>query len=111
MSKPTITGSQMFERLKDIPEGSVLFVSYIAGRPPCPQALRECARADREGIAPRHFTGHLASLWVNRRGEHGITMWVEERDSADGKPGAYRRFNPSLGKLFTLEVIDCVNQP
>lgn len=102
-----ITGSEMHALLKDMPEGTKLFVSYTAGRQPSPQALRECSRSAQEGIAPRHFTGTLKSVWVTKRHQPVLTMWVEERDSGDRlTPGAYRTFNPALGKLRVLVVLE-----
>jgi hypothetical protein len=104
-----ITGAELLEHLKDMPEGTKLFVSYTAGRPPSPQALRESARNAQEGIAPRYFTGTLKSVWVTKRREPVLTMWVEERDSGPHlTPGAYRTFNPALGKLRILTVLEKV---
>ena len=96
--------------LKNLPLESVLFVSYIAGREPKPQALETANRAVHdEGISPRHFTGTFKGVWITLKGEVAFTLWVEERDSIarDGSksPGAYRTFNPSLGQLMTLEVL------
>ena len=94
----------------DLREGSLLFVSYLAGRPPGPQALLESSRSREEGIARRHFTGTLTSIRKNRAGETVLTLWVEERDSPDGHgglhAGAFRSFNPSLGHLLTLAVLE-----
>lgn len=104
-----INTATMLKTLKDIPVGSVIFVSYTAGRRPGPQALRECARAVEEGLALRHFTGKLEGVHRTKKGEHFFTLWVEERDSVkDGAlvPGNFRAFNPSLGTLHTLEVLE-----
>ncbi len=104
-----VNTNKMLETLKDVPAGSIVFVSYTAGRRPCPQALRECARAVDEGLALRHFTGKLEGVHKAKNGQYYFTVWVEERDSAkDGSltPGNFRAFNPSLGTLHTLEVIE-----
>jgi len=107
-----ITGSELLTHLQDMPEGTKLFVSYTAGRQPGPQALRESARSAQEGIAPRHFTGTLKRVWVTKRREPVLTMWVEERDSGAGlTPGAYRTFNPALGKLRILVVLEKAQAP
>ena len=105
-----LTGSEMYAHLKDMPEGTKLFVSYTAGRPPSTQALRESARAGEEGIAKRYFTGTLKSVWLTKRFQEPVlTMWVEERDSGPNlTPGAYRTFNPRLGKLRVLVVLEQV---
>jgi hypothetical protein len=104
MNKASISGTEMVKRLKDVAEDSIVFVSYLAGRRPSTQALRECSRAGEEGISPRHFTGHFKKVWVTKRGEPVLSVWVEERDSK-GRQGAFRTFNPSLGKLLSLEVL------
>lgn len=101
--------TSMLEKLKDVPPGSFLFVSYVAGRTARPHALREANRAIRTGINPRHFTGVLTSVWTTKSGAPVVTLWVNERDTEkDGTvtQGAYRTFNPALGTLMTLEVID-----
>lgn len=96
--------------LKDVPLNSVLFVSYVPGRKPSTRAYQEAQRAiEVEGISPRHFTGRLHSAHMTRKGEFVFTLWVEERDSTqDGKVvhGAYRAFNPALGTLLTLQVLE-----
>lgn len=98
---------QMIEKLMGVPEGSKLFVSYIAGRPPSDTAKRQARRNAREGIARRHFTGTYTSVRMTKRGHVLLTMWVEERDSGDPmRQGAYRAFNPSLGTLLSLEVLE-----
>lgn len=100
-----------YELLKDLPLDSVLFVSYIPGRRPHAKAYREGERAVmQEGISPRHFTGTFKGVSKTKRlNEVVFTLWCEERDSVhrDGTitNGAYRAFNPSLGRLLTLEVV------
>lgn len=99
-----------YEILKDLPLDSTLFVSYVAGRAPSAQALREGERAMNEGISPRHFTGTFKGVRKTKRTDEVVfTLWCEERDSVhrDGTVtnGAYRAFNPSLGRLLTLEVV------
>jgi len=107
-----INASQLESTLKDVPEGSLIFVSYLPGRPPTSRAIQEARRAIvEEGIAPRHFTGALKALWKTKRGQTVLTLWVAERDSVskDGAAvtqGAYRAFNPSLGTLLSVEVIE-----
>lgn len=98
-----------YDLLKDLPLDSTVFVSYVPGRAPSAQALREGERAMNEGISPRHFTGTFKGVSKTKRNEVVFTLWVEERDSIarDGTktPGAYRAFNPSLGRLLSLEVV------
>lgn len=99
-----------YDILKDLPLESTIFVSYIPGRKPHAKAYQEGERAVvDEGISPRHFTGTFQGLSKSKRGEMVFTIWTEERDSVgrDGSKtkGAYRAFNPSLGRLLTLEVV------
>jgi hypothetical protein len=111
MSTPKkLSWTDMVAALKDVPKGSTIFVSYIPGRPAAAQALREGERATAEGVSPRHFTGRLDRVWQTKRyREWCFTLWVEERDSTHRNGtmtrGAFRAFNPSLGRLLTLEVI------
>jgi hypothetical protein len=86
--------------------GSLLFVSYSAGRVPTDRAYREGARAQRQGIARRHFTGELTSVWKNKKGEFCFTVKTPERDDErTGQQEAWRTFNPSIGELHSLEVL------
>lgn len=98
--------TECVRRLQEAPEGAVLFVSYRAGRAPTERAEREAARACREGIARHHFLGTLASKRVTRRGEFVFTVLCGNRDNeATGEQQGYRSFNPSLGRVLSLEVI------
>lgn len=105
-----INTTQMLEILKDIPAGSIIFVSYSAGRRPSDVAIQESARAQSEGINLRHFTGKLEGVHKKARShnQHYFTLWVEERDSAKNgmTPGNFRAFNPALGTLHTLTVLE-----
>jgi hypothetical protein len=105
-----VNQAKMLEILGDVPPGSIIFVSYSAGRPPSDTALRESARAVEEGLALRHFTGKLEGVHKKkvRWDEYYFTLWVEERDSAKNgmTQGNFRAFNPSLGRLHHIEVIE-----
>jgi hypothetical protein len=95
--------------LLTLKEDTILFVSYIPGRKPTPRAYAEARRSvDDEGIAPRHFTGKFKGARVTKKNEIVFTLWVEERDHTENGrlvPGAYRAFNPSLGTLLALDVL------
>jgi|SRR5579885_586651 len=106
-----VNTAKMLEVLKDVPPGSIVFVSYTAGRQGSPKAAQEAARAVEEGLALRHFTGKLEGVHqkLKRPNEWYFTLWVEERDSIkDGQvtQGNFRAFNPSLGRLHHIEVIE-----
>jgi hypothetical protein len=105
-----INTAQMVETLKDVPEGSTVFVSYTAGRKGGPQSALESARARAEGMNLRHFTGRLGKVHKVQNQVTGFyfTVWVEERDSltpGGTKKGNWRAFNPALGTLHHLEVL------
>ena len=102
-----ITAEKMVEILKDVEPGTVLFVSYTAGRPPKPRAIREAKKASDEGYVKRWFLGRLESKWVTKRGDPVITVLTTTRYNED-KPeadGHYRTFNPRLGHILQLEVV------
>lgn len=99
------------QMLRDINPGSLLFVSYRAGRIPTPKAILEAERAVKhEGIPRRYALGTLTNMWIAKNGDTILTMYVDTRDTLKGdgslKKGAYRSFNPSLGELLFLEVIE-----
>jgi hypothetical protein len=103
-----LNSTEMVLKMVDVPVDSVVFVSYVAGRPSSPQAALESARSRAEGINPRHFTGRFKGIsFTKKANEPVMTLWVEERDSQGGSVrGAYRAFNPALGTLLALEVLE-----
>lgn len=105
-----LTEKQMLEKLADCAPGTTLFVGYLAGRKGSGTAAAEMHRAvNEEGINPTHFTGTLEGIKTTKKGDVVLLLWVNERDSVgpDGpKQGNYRMFNPNLGTLRTLEVIE-----
>jgi hypothetical protein len=105
-----ITAEAMVEMLKDAGPGSVVFVSYAAGRPPKPRAVREAMKADHEGYPKRWFLGRLESKWTTKSGDPVITVFTTTRYNED-KPeadGHYRTLNPRLGHILALEVVQAV---
>jgi hypothetical protein len=105
-----MTEREMIEALADCGRGSVLFVSYKAGRPPTGQAVLESERATlQEGLARRHYVGTFESLWMTRKGEVVLTIMAYNRDRVVDSQlveGGYRTMNPQLGELYSLEVIE-----
>jgi hypothetical protein len=102
-----ITAETMVEMLKDVEPGAVLFVSYRAGRAPKPRAVREAMKAEHEGYVKRWFLGRLESKWTTKAGDPVITVLTTTRYNED-KPeadGHYRTFNPRLGNILALEVV------
>jgi len=114
-----MTETEMLQALKDAKtesqpganDGSLIFASYSAGKEPTPKALRESFRAIRmEGLAPRHCLGRLVRVWTTKKGQTVMTVFADTRDTEhyNGQmtEGAYRTYNPSLGRLWGLEIIN-----
>ena len=81
--------------------GRTVFVSYEAGRRPSPQAILE-ARGSREtGICMHHYVGTFTSFRHARNGDPIITVFAFDR----GTDGAFRTFNPNLGRLRVFAVL------
>ncbi len=106
----TLTANQMVQKLRDCGRGSLLFISYKAGALPTDRQLLESERAvHEEGCARRHYVGTLESLWTTRRGQKVLTITAFNRDrlSDEGlREGGFRTFNPEVGDLLSLEVIE-----
>jgi hypothetical protein len=101
----TLDQNDLLDAIVSVPLGSVLFVSYVAGREPTARAIVEAA-----GELPRrYFTGVLHKVRRTKKGEWILTMWAWNRKTLqkDGTlvEGAYRTFNPVLGKLIIVDVI------
>lgn len=91
--------------LADLPKGSVIFVSYMAGLPSKPRAALE---ASQHPGPRRYLTGEFQSMWKTKRGEVVFTVLAYNRDHLTNgglKPGGYRTINPVLGELIHLEII------
>jgi hypothetical protein len=90
-------------------DGSLVFVSYRAGRTPTPKAHREAFRSMCLGLARRHCVGKLVRVWTTKKGQAVMTVFADTRDTEhyNGQmtEGGYRTFNPSLGQLYGLEVL------
>jgi hypothetical protein len=84
---------QMCKALRGCGPGSMLFVSYEAAADPSADVPQDQCR--------RHYVGTLSSLWITNEGNIVLTMFVENRNQ-------FRTFNPALGRLLSIEVIDPV---
>lgn len=102
-----MTAYEAMMALRDARLGSTVFVAYEAGRAPTARAVRESERAVAAGISPTHFVGKLTGVRLNKKGELFFTILTEERDDERlGAREAFRSFNPGLGELRTLSVLD-----
>lgn len=99
--------AQMLEKLVGVPEGARVFVSYEAGNEPTERAIREAERSRQEGYPSRYFTGTLAGVRMTRDGSWMMTVLCDTRDDErTGQNQAFRSFNPSVGRLICVEVLD-----
>ncbi len=102
-----LSATDMMRKLSGVSEGSQIFVSYLAGRPPTDRAIREARRSRREGIAHRHFVGKFHRVWVTKKGDPVLTVLCTNRDDErTGSQEAYRTFNPAIGTMLTLEIVE-----
>lgn len=100
-----LTESDMLQFLQDVPAGSLLFVSYEAGKEPTERARKE---AERHAGPHRYFTGVLEDVWCTKNNEWVMRIFAFNRDTLkNGKlqEGGYRTFNPSKGTLILVDVI------
>lgn len=103
-----ITQQEMVKRLEGCRPGTLLFISYNAGRSAGVRAIEEAQIAIENGINLRHFTGTLESIKTTKRGEVVLTIFTTERSSQGSsghESGAFRCFNPNLGTMRTMEII------
>lgn len=105
-----LDANDMLWKLRHTPDGSTLFVSYLAGRPATERAVAEAVRHTTDPTRPRrYYLGELTSCWVSSKGQWILTMKVSNRDTMqkDGtlKEGGYRSFNPELGELILIDTI------
>jgi len=103
-----ISAEDMLAKLSGVPKGTQVFVSYQAGRKPTDRAVREAKKAEDWGIPKRWFQGRLEGVWTSKKGEPVFCVYSETRyNEADPTAqGHYRTFNPALGTLLTLEVME-----
>jgi len=100
-----MNSEQMVNTLKNVPEGALLFVSYIAGREPTERAIQEAKpHTENPARSRRHFVGTLSRVWTARNGDPILTIHAHNRNTGD-KAGGYRSFNPSLGQLLAVQVL------
>ena len=101
----------MIEKLKGVTNGSILFISYEPGAKSTKKAIKE-SHFDTKiiGCNPRHFVGEYIGLQVCNTGEVILIVNVFNRRRDGLYPGGVRSFNPSFGKLHTLEVIEVISK-
>ena len=103
-----LSEQDMLDALDGTPDGATIFVSYNAGRPPTARAIREAQPAKDMGLNLRHFVGKLSSVWMTKKSQIVMTVLCDNRCNEDNgmRPPHYRTFNPSLGTMHLVKVID-----
>ncbi len=103
-----LTASDMVQKLQNVQPGQVVFVSYEAGRRPTSRAVEEAKRAEREGYVRRWFCGRLERQWITKSGQPVFCIFSHTRDNIDdlSADGHYRTFNPNVGTLHALEILN-----
>lgn len=104
-----LSSEDMLWKLRYVPIGTTVFVSYLAGRKPTKRAIAEATRHTTDPTRPRrYYLGRLTSVWQSQKGDWLMTMKVFNRDvlQNDGslEEGAHRSFNPNLGNLILIKV-------
>ena len=82
-------------------ENTIVHIDYLAGRPVNDRGRKEYAEAKDWNKAPTEYTGNFAGLKRNKFGELVLTLFVHNR----GTPGCYRAFNPNLGEVRAIRVV------
>lgn len=93
-----------FEQVNEALQGAIIFLGYKAGLKPTAKAIQEATMAKEAGLNLQHYVGRFERLFVNKRGEQVLTLFVWDR-GVPGSEGRYRSFNASVGMLRVLSVI------
>lgn|SRR5574338_265663 len=80
---------------------TIVHIDYLAGRPANDRGRKEYAEAKDWNKAPTEYTGNFAGLKRNKFGELVLTLFVHNR----GTTGCYRAFNPNLGEVRAIRVV------
>jgi len=106
-----LDADDMLWKLRHVKDGDIIFVSYVAGRPPTERAIIEAVGHTENPTRPRrYYLGELTSVWQSSKDQWILTMKVFNRDTMqkDGtlQEGGYRSFNPELGELILIDRIN-----
>jgi hypothetical protein len=80
---------------------TIIHIDYLAGKPVNAKGKQEFAQARDWNKRPTEYTGNFASLKKNKFGETVLTLFVHNR----GTTGCYRAFNPNLGEVRAIKVV------
>jgi len=99
MKKPT-TEAIMDALFSNASVEDIVHLTYYAGEPPTAVAEAQYQAATDWKKGPHDYVGHFVSYRITKNGDPLLTLWVHNR----GETGAYRSFNPRLGKLINMFV-------
>lgn len=88
--------------LANATEETIVHVEYLAGRPVTERAKREFEEASDWNKPATSYVGNFAGMKTNKWGELVVTIFCHNR----GEIGAYRAFNPKVGKVLSLRVVN-----
>lgn len=88
--------------LRNATEETIVHLEYDAGRPPTSRAKDEFKQAKDWHKSPHEYVGHFAGFKRTKHGELILTLFVHNR----GEAGAYRAFNPNLGTIKAIRVVN-----
>lgn len=80
---------------------TIVHIDYRAGKPVNDRGRKEYAEAKDWHKAPTEYTGNFVGMKKNKFGELVLTLFCHNR----GKTGAYRTFNPNLGEVRAIRVV------
>ena len=80
---------------------TIVHIDYLAGKPANAKGQKEYNEAKDWNKAPTEYTGNFVGLKRNKFGELVLTLFVHNR----GTTGAYRSFNPNLGEVRAIRVV------
>ena len=81
---------------------TIVHLRYTAGRVARSVAVEEALCAADWGKDPDEYVGHFESLRATKKGELVLTLFVHNR----GEAGKYRTFNPNLGTIHDVKIVD-----
>lgn len=97
-----LNANDLLALLSDATSDTIVHIDYAAGRPANERGRKEYAEAKDWNKAPTEYTGNFAGLKRNKFGELVLTLFCHNR----GKLGSYRAFNPNLGEIRAIKVVN-----
>src|ERR1700693_3736929 len=103
-----INAAQMVEKLWMIPEGTIIQGYYQAGKESTERAIEEAKKAQHLHVDKQFFHGAYQGIRLNKQALPFMLIRNRCRYNMDDATAKdhYRAFNPELGKLLSLEIMD-----